>query len=76
MTCLGNLSILSGLISNFPSFDAHSFAVDRKTRESGTDDPIAMGRHWLEIRKLRAKTKKTVDTKASKGTPQCLFILQ
>ena len=32
-----------------------------------TTDPIAMGRQWLELQKLRTKVKKTVDTKASKG---------
>ena len=27
-----------------------------------------MGRHWLEVDKLRSKIKRKVDTKASKGT--------
>ena len=30
-------------------------------------DPMAMGRQWLELQKLRNKAKKKVDTKASKG---------
>jgi len=32
-----------------------------------TSDPIAMGRQWLQLQRLRAKAKKKVDTKASKG---------
>ena len=32
-----------------------------------TTDPIAMGRQWLELQKLRTKVKRTVDTRASKG---------
>lgn len=65
--------------SEGPQYDANIFddgdfyhellkeLIDRKTKESGSEDPIAMGRHWLEIRKLRTKTKRPVDTKASKG---------
>ena len=30
-------------------------------------DPIALGQQWLQLQKLRAKVKKKVDTKASKG---------
>ncbi|XP_032236243.1 protein AATF isoform X2 [Nematostella vectensis] len=40
--------------------------IERKT-SSSTDDPIEMGRQWLELQKLRRKIKKKVDTKASKG---------
>lgn len=38
-------------------------------RKSNVDpsDPIAMGRQWLEIQRLRSKIKRKVDTKASKG---------
>lgn len=32
-----------------------------------TADPVAMGRQWLALQKLRSKVKKKVDTKASKG---------
>jgi protein AATF/BFR2 len=31
-------------------------------------DPTEMGRHWLEVDKLRSKIKRKIDTKASKGT--------
>lgn len=38
-------------------------------RKSNVDpsDPIAMGRQWLEIQRLRSKVKRKIDTKASKG---------
>ena len=49
-------------------------AVDRKTKNMGTDDPIAMGRHWLQVKHLRTKTKKKVDTKASKGQSSNLTV--
>merc|ERR1712029_691817 len=39
--------------------------IERKT--SGVTDPIALGQQWLQLQKLRAKVKKKVDTKASKG---------
>lgn len=41
--------------------------IERKTALTHSDDPIAMGRQWLELQKLRTKVKKKVDTKASKG---------
>ena len=41
--------------------------VDRKAATGDDQDPIAMGRHWLEMNALRAKVKKEVDTRASKG---------
>lgn len=39
--------------------------IERKS--SDLTDPVAISRQWLEIQKLRNKTKKKVDTKASKG---------
>ncbi|XP_077979295.1 protein AATF-like [Glandiceps talaboti] len=36
-------------------------------RTATTSDPVALGRQWLQIQKLRSKVKKQVDTKASKG---------
>lgn len=39
--------------------------IERKT--SGVSDPVALGQQWLKLQKLRAKAKKKVDTKASKG---------
>ncbi|XP_013414471.1 protein AATF [Lingula anatina] len=39
--------------------------IERKT--SDLTDPVAITRQWLEIQKLRSKSKKKVDTKASKG---------
>lgn len=39
--------------------------IERKT--SGVTDPIALGQQWLQLQKLRAKVKKKVDTRASKG---------
>ena len=41
--------------------------MDRKAATGDDQDPIAMGRHWLEMNALRAKVKKEVDTRASKG---------
>jgi hypothetical protein len=41
--------------------------VERKSDTTATDDPIAMGRHWLELNKLRPRVRRAVDTKASKG---------
>jgi hypothetical protein len=37
-------------------------------------DPVAMGRHWLAMNALRTKTKKKVDTKASKGEAPCVRV--
>lgn len=40
--------------------------IDRKT--ANVSDPLQLGKHWLQVQKLRAKMKKkSVDTKASKG---------
>merc|ERR1719215_1766869 len=39
--------------------------IERKT--SGVTDPVALGQQWLQLQKIRAKAKKKVDTKASKG---------
>ncbi|XP_050408062.1 protein AATF [Patella vulgata] len=39
--------------------------IDRKSSE--IDDPLALGRQWLEVQKSRTKVKRHVDTKASKG---------
>jgi protein AATF/BFR2 len=42
--------------------------IDRKSAD--VTDPIALGRHWLQIQRARAKADKkgkAVDTKASKG---------
>ena len=39
--------------------------IERKT--SCVTDPIALGQQWLQLQKLRAKVKKKVDTRASKG---------
>lgn len=44
-----------------------SLPVERKADASALSDPLAMSRHWLEINKLRSKSKRKVDTKASKG---------
>lgn len=41
--------------------------IERKTKGGDTNDPLLMGKQWVEIQKLRAKSKKKVDTKASKG---------
>lgn len=39
--------------------------IQRKT--SNVSDPVQLSRHWLELQKLRSKTKRRVDTKASKA---------
>ena len=39
--------------------------IERKT--AGVSDPIALGQQWVKLQKVRAKAKKKVDTKASKG---------
>lgn len=39
--------------------------IERKT--SGITDPVALGQQWLQLQKVRAKAKKKVDTRASKG---------
>lgn len=39
--------------------------IERKT--SSVTDPIALGQQWLQLQKVRAKAKKKVDTRASKG---------
>ncbi len=39
--------------------------IERKT--AGMTDPIALGQQWLQLQKMRSKSKKKVDTKASKG---------
>eukprot|EP00095_Tigriopus_kingsejongensis_P007110 snap_masked-scaffold130_size324016-processed-gene-2.0 protein:Tk07110 transcript:snap_masked-scaffold130_size324016-processed-gene-2.0-mRNA-1 annotation:"protein aatf" len=39
--------------------------IDRKT--SNVTDPDQLGRHWIQIQKMRSKMKRKVDTKASKG---------
>ena len=41
--------------------------IERKAAAADASDPLAMGRHWVELSKLRKKVKRTVDTKASKG---------
>ena len=41
--------------------------IERKMNYAESADPVAMGRQWLELQKLRSKVKKKVDTKASKG---------
>eukprot|EP00050_Salpingoeca_kvevrii_P020412 m.98203 g.98203 ORF g.98203 m.98203 type:complete len:164 (+) comp8855_c0_seq3:1342-1833(+) len=41
--------------------------IERKTSFTGTEDPLEMGRQFVELNKLRTKTKRKVDTKASKG---------
>ena len=40
--------------------------IERKS-DINADDPVAAGRRWLELQKLRAKIKRKVDTRASKG---------
>jgi len=40
--------------------------IERKS-DINSDDPIAAGRRWLELQKLRSKIKRKVDTRASKG---------
>ncbi|XP_015764097.1 PREDICTED: protein AATF-like, partial [Acropora digitifera] len=40
--------------------------IEQKTSGS-SDNPLEMGRQWLELQKLRKKVKRKVDTKASKG---------
>merc|ERR1712002_507573 len=40
--------------------------IERKS-DINADDPVAAGRRWLELQKLRTKIKKKVDTRASKG---------
>ncbi|XP_043240285.1 protein AATF-like isoform X2 [Amphibalanus amphitrite] len=39
--------------------------IERKTVD--VTDPLALGRQWIQIQKLRSKLKKKVDTRASKG---------
>ncbi|CAF0774507.1 unnamed protein product [Didymodactylos carnosus] len=39
--------------------------IERKT--ASITDPLQISRHWAQLRKLRSKSKKKVDTKASKG---------
>jgi protein AATF/BFR2 len=39
--------------------------IDRKT--SNISDPVELARKSIELQKLRSRTKKNVDTKASKG---------
>jgi protein AATF/BFR2 len=39
--------------------------IDRKS--NNLTDPVELTRHSIELQKLRTKTKKKVDTKASKG---------
>lgn len=41
--------------------------IERKASATDSSDPVAMGQHWVELSKLRAKVKRKVDTKASKG---------
>ena len=41
--------------------------IERKATATDSTDPVAMGRHWVELSKLRSKVKRKVDTKASKG---------
>lgn len=41
--------------------------IERKAAAADASDPVAMGRHWVELSKLRKKVKRKVDTKASKG---------
>ena len=52
-------------------FCAHAMcllsAVESKA-DAKQMNPIEMSRHFLELDALRAKVKKTVDTKASKGS--------
>lgn len=36
-------------------------------RSVAADDPVAMGRQWLAVQKLRRRNKRAVDTRASKG---------
>ena len=40
--------------------------IERKSNIDA-DDPVAAGRRWLELQKLRTKIKRKVDTRASKG---------
>ena len=47
-------------------------AVEKKSSSLSGDDPLSMGRQWVELNKHRVKIKKKVDTKASKGkNPTC-----
>jgi protein AATF/BFR2 len=41
--------------------------IERKAANTDSSDPVAMGRHWVELNRLRSKVKRKVDTKASKG---------
>lgn len=41
--------------------------IERKATATDATDPVAMGRHWVELSKLRSKVKRKVDTRASKG---------
>ena len=43
-------------------------AVDRKTKTTDMMGTVELGKHWLELSNLRAKVKRKVDTKASKGS--------
>ena len=40
--------------------------IERRT-DTSAEDPLEMGRQWVQLQKLRTKQKKRVDTKASKG---------
>lgn len=39
--------------------------IERKT--SGVTDPVLLGQQWSQLQKVRAKAKRKVDTRASKG---------
>lgn len=41
--------------------------IEKKSSSLSGDDPLSMGRQWIEMNKHRVKIKKKVDTKASKG---------
>ena len=41
--------------------------IEQKMDLTESSDPVAMGRQWLQLQRLRAKAKKIVDTRASKG---------
>ena len=69
---LDYLFIISEESHNDEIFDDDDFyhqllreLIERKT--SGVTDPVALGQQWLQLQKIRAKAKKKVDTKASKG---------
>lgn len=61
------MCVLSPIYAHPGPFVFFVSPVEKKSSSLSADDPLAMGRQWVELNKHRVKIKKTVDTKASKG---------